>query len=31
MTELLAHVPLVGDSFQELIKWLQLIIRLFRW
>ena len=31
MTELLAQVPLVGDSFQELIKWLQLIIRLFRW
>jgi hypothetical protein len=31
MTELLAHVPLVGDGFQELIKWLQLLLKLFRW
>ncbi len=31
MTELLAYVPVVGDGFQELIRWLQLIIRLFRW
>jgi hypothetical protein len=31
MNEFLANVPVMVDSFQELIKWLQLLLKLFRW